>query len=217
MLMPRRLADSTLAPSNANPTTTSARMTTSGMATLRLPASLRARRVAGRPLMAHSGVGHPEWPDVDAADAGAQGLVSVLVTRQERYGKVRLCGWLVDVYCLGVKDVVGPRVMDERRAAELTGSFFAAYQARRLEAPLELAQHLVFGAVAYARGLGFEPAPGFAATTGQLGSWTGPSAIRFGRDGKPFFVQGPHDNADAILRTLERSVGRDNFTFLVQA
>lgn len=28
--------------------------------------------------------GHPEWPDVDAADAGAQGLVSVLVTRQER-------------------------------------------------------------------------------------------------------------------------------------
>ncbi len=117
---------------------------------------------------------------------------------------MRLCGWLVDVYCLGVKDVVGPRVMDERRAAELTGSFFAAYQARPLEAP-------------YARGLGFEPAPGFAATTGQLGSWTGPSAIRFGRDGKPFFVQGPHDNADAILRTLERSVGRDNFTFLVQA
>src|SRR5215213_9953573 len=34
--------------------------------------------------------GHPEWPDVDAADAGAQGLVSVLVTRQERYGRVRV-------------------------------------------------------------------------------------------------------------------------------
>jgi hypothetical protein len=161
--------------------------------------------------------GHPGWPDVDAADAEALGLVSVLVTRQERYGRVRLCGWLVDVYCLGVKDVVGPRVMDERRAVELRGSFFAAYQARPLEAPLELAQHLVFGAVEYARGLGFEPARGFAATTDQLGPWTGPSAIRFGQDGKPFFVQGPHDNADAILQTLERSVGRDNFTFLVQA
>jgi hypothetical protein len=59
--------------------------------------------------------GHPEWPDVDAADPGAQGLVSVLVTRQERYGRVGVCGWLVDVYCLGVKDVVGPRVTDERR------------------------------------------------------------------------------------------------------
>jgi hypothetical protein len=161
--------------------------------------------------------GHPGWPDVDAADAEALGLVSVLVTRQERYGRLRLCGWLVDVYCLGVKDAVGPRVMDERRAADFHSSFFAAYQARPLEAPPELAQHLVFGAVEYARSLGFEPARGFTATTDQLGSWAGPSAISFGRDGKPFFVQGPHDKADAVLQTLERSVGPGNFTFLVQA
>lgn len=161
---------------------------------------------------------HPEWPDVDVADSHASfGLVSVLVTRQERYDRVRLCGWLVDAYCLGVKDVVGPRVMAERRATELTDSFFAAYQARPLEAPLDLAQHLVFGAVEYARSLGFQPARGFAATIDQLGSWAGPSAIRFGRDGKPFFVQGPHDDADAILETLQRSAGRGNFTFLVQA
>ena len=71
--------------------------------------------------------GHPGWPDVDAADAEALGLVSVLVTRQERYGRVRLCGWLVDVYCLGVKDVVPRRVMDERRAADFWCSFFVAY------------------------------------------------------------------------------------------
>jgi hypothetical protein len=161
--------------------------------------------------------GHPEWPDVDAADAGAQGLVSVLVTREERYGRVSICGWLVDVWCLGVKDVVGPRVTDERRVAEFTRSYFAAYQAQPLQAPVELARHLVFGAVAYARSLGFESAPGFEATTGQLGPWAGPSAIGFGRHGKPFFVQGPRDNAAAILETLERSVGRDRFHFLARA
>jgi hypothetical protein len=105
--------------------------------------------------------GHRDWPDVDTPDTGASGLVSVLVTRQARHGKVRVCGWLVDVWCLGVKDTVGPRSMDQRRAAEFTGSYFAAYQARPLAAPLDLAQHLVFGAVAYARRLGFEPAPGF--------------------------------------------------------
>src|SRR4029453_16460789 len=149
----------------------------------------------------------PEWPDVDVADPGAQGLVSVLVARQERYGRVRLCGWLVDVWCLGVKDVVGPRVIDERRAAEFTRSHFAPYQAP----PLHL------GAFPYARSLGFEPAPGFQATAGQLGPWTGPSAISFGHNGKPFFVQGPHDNAAAILTTLERSVGRDNFHFVARA
>jgi hypothetical protein len=118
---------------------------------------------------------------------------------------------------LGVKDVVGPRVMDERRAAEFTRSCFAAYQAQPLAAPVELARQLVFGAVAYARSLGFEPAPGFEATAGQLGLWAGPSAIGFGRDGKPFFVQGPRDNAAAILETLERSVGRDRFHFLARA
>jgi hypothetical protein len=155
--------------------------------------------------------GHPGWPDVDAE---ALGLVSLLVT--ERHGRVRLGGWLVDVYCLGVKDVVGPRVMDKRRAVDFGRLFFAAYQARPLEAPLELAQHLVFGAVEYAQPW-VDPAQGSAATTDQLGSWTGPSAISFRRDGKPFFVQGPHDDADAVLQTLERSVGRGNFPSLVQA
>jgi hypothetical protein len=159
--------------------------------------------------------GHPEWPDVDAADAGTAGLVSVLVAREERYGRVGVCGWLADVWCLGVKDVVGPRVLDSRRLSEFTRSYFAAYQAQPLQAPVELACHLVFGAVGYARSLGFEPAQGFEATAGQLGPWAGPSAIGFGRHGKPYFVQGPHDNAAAILKTLERSVGRDNFHFLV--
>jgi hypothetical protein len=37
------------------------------------------------------------------------------------------------------------------------------------------------------------------------------------RNGQPFFVQGPHDNAAAILETLERSVGWDNFHFLARA
>jgi len=44
----------------------------------------------------------------------------------------------------------------------------------------------VFSAVEYARGLGFEPHADFAPAAGHLGPWTGPSAITFGRDGKPF-------------------------------
>jgi hypothetical protein len=55
------------------------------------------------------------------------------------------------------RTLVGPRVMDERLAADFRGSCFAAYQARPLETPLGLAQHLVFGAVEYARALGSSP------------------------------------------------------------
>jgi hypothetical protein len=76
----------------------------------------QARRLLGEPW-GEPGLtvaGHPGWPDVDAADAEAFGLVSVLVTRQERSGRgapVRLAGGRL---LPGVKDVVGPRVMDER-------------------------------------------------------------------------------------------------------
>ena len=148
--------------------------------------------------------GDPGWPDI-AASPGASGLVSVLVARDEGRGRVSACGYLVDVYCLGVKDADGPRIMDGRALPAFTRRFFSAYQGQPLEAPAELARHLVFAAVEYARGLGFEPAPGFGKTAGHLGPWAGPSAIGFGRDGKPFYIQGPYDNAARIMSTLERS------------
>jgi hypothetical protein len=160
--------------------------------------------------------GRPEWPDVDDAGSGASGLVSVLVARDGARGRVSVCGYLVDVYCLGVKNVVGPRVMDRHGLVEFTRSYFSAYEGRSLAVPLELAQHLVFGAVEYARSLGFEPHADFAATVGHLGAWSGPSVhIGFGREGKPLFVQGPDDNAARVLKTLDGSVGRGNYDFLV--
>jgi hypothetical protein len=72
--------------------------------------------------------------------------------------------------------------------------------------------------VEYARGLGFEPAPesDFAETRGQLGPWEGPSAIGFGRNGKPFYVAGPYDDARRVIKRLEKSVGRGNFEFLLE-
>jgi len=122
------------------------------------------------------------WPGIgDVAETGESGLVGVLVARRERHGRVSVCGYLVDVYCLGVKDVLGPRVVDEPRLDGFTRSFFSAFDRPPLAAPIELAQHLVLGSVEYARSLGFEPAADFAAARGQLGSWTGPAAIAFGR------------------------------------
>src|SRR5664279_3811444 len=85
----------------------------------------------------------------------------------------------------------------------------------RLAAPLDLAQNLVDSAVEYARTLGFDPAPDFDATKDNLGPWSGQGAITFGRDGKPFFIQGPHDNSAHIVSRLRRSVGPNNFEYLI--
>jgi hypothetical protein len=83
-------------------------------------------------------------------------------------------------------------------------------------APVDLAQHLVLGAVDYARTLGLEPWHEFPDARGHLGEWDGPSAIRFGRDGKPFYVQGPYDDPDRIMKTLRRTVGDGNFHFMMR-
>jgi hypothetical protein len=50
--------------------------------------------------------GRPEWPDTGAGETGESGLVIVVVAR-ERGSSVRVCEFLVDTWCLGVKNAWG--------------------------------------------------------------------------------------------------------------
>jgi hypothetical protein len=43
----------------------------------------------------------------------------------------------------------------------------------------------------------------------------GASPIRFGRDGKPFYVSGPYDKPGAVVETLEATVGAGNYDYMV--
>lgn len=160
--------------------------------------------------------GHPEWPGVGASGSGGIGLVGVVVAREHRR-RLSACGYLVDVYCLGVKDSIGPRRLHEHELKGFVRQFFGAFESAPLSAPIELAEHLVLGAVDYARRLGFEPDASWPSVRSHLGPWSGLDAITFGRQGKPFFVQGPRDHAPTILRTLEASVGMGGFHFMVAA
>ncbi|MFL6120175.1 helix-turn-helix domain-containing protein [Actinophytocola sp.] len=160
---------------------------------------------------------HPDWPvhgDTTADTVGTDGLVAVLVARRHRHDKVSVCGYLADVYCLGVKNALGPMVMDELDLRSFRGEFFAGYHGEPLDAPIELAREIVFGSLAFARGLGFEPHPDFAAAEEHLGEWTGPSTITFGRDGRPLYVAGPGDNPGSVIRRLESAVGEGNYDYV---
>jgi hypothetical protein len=139
----------------------------------------------------------------------------VLIAREAGRSRLSVCGYLVDVYCLGVKNVVGPLLMNAGHCAQFTRQFFGAFDEPPIAAPLELAQNLVYGAVDFARSLGLEPAAEFEDVKDHLGSWCGPSSIGFGRDGKPFYIEGPYDDANRILHQLERTAGRDHYHYLV--
>ena len=81
--------------------------------------------------------------------------------------------------------------------------------------PLVLAQRIVFGAIGYARGLGFEPHADFAKAAGHLGEWDGVCDLEFGRDGMPMYIEGPRDDTWRIMHTLRQNVGDGNFHYLV--
>lgn len=153
----------------------------------------------------------PDWHDT-GLEEGTEGLLTALVARRRRHRrKITTCLYLVDAYCLGVKNAMGPDEMDDRGLRSLTGFAFSAYSAPPLSVPIDLVRDLVLGAIEYARGLGFEPHADFERARPHLGPWQGPSAITFGREGKPYYISGPDDDPDYVLRTLRRAVGDAGF------
>lgn len=155
--------------------------------------------------------GRDGWDDVDLGPDGPAGMALVLVARAGRRDRVSVCGYLVDTFCLGVKNTIGPEQMRGRDLPTFVRTYFMACPGSALRAPIDLVQHLVHGAAAFAAGLGFEPHSDFAAVHGHLGDLTGPCAITFGRLGRPLYVAGPYDDPFVMMDTLKAAVGSDGF------
>ena len=82
-----------------------------------------------------------------------------------------------------------------------------------MQVPLELGRQVVYGAIGYARELGFEPHAGLRAGRRVPGGLDGECKLTFGRDGKPMYISGPYDDGERILRKLRRSLGDGNYDF----
>jgi len=151
------------------------------------------------------------WADLDLGPDGPAGIALLLVARTSLGDRVSVCGFLLDTFCLGVKNVIGPHEMRRRDLSIFARQYFMAFPAPPLSAPIELAQHLVLGSAAFAADLGFSAHPGFEAARGHLGALDGPSAITFSREGRPLYVPGPFDDPAAVMETLLATVGNDGF------
>ena len=147
--------------------------------------------------------------------SGSRGLVAVLIGRRHRYGNVVVSGYLVDVFCLGVKDTFGPKTMADDEWRAFVPHYFRSFDDPPLPSPLELGQSLVLGAVDYARSLGFEPAPDFSKVRPHLGEPAGKVPITFGDRGRPTYLNGPRDDVDHIVATLNKNVGRGNYELVL--
>jgi hypothetical protein len=146
------------------------------------------------------------------------GIGHVVVGRSLPDGDIGAAIFLVDVWCLGVKDSFYREMSDEEFSVfETAGAGGPDYT----DIAPGAARQLLHEAVAFARNLGFEPGGEFAALDlifGDIQASTAPGAFTFGRNGKPFYVAGAQDTparATAIMRALAARVGSGGFGFLV--
>lgn len=144
-------------------------------------------------------------------------LVQVLVARQSAEGEVAAAAFVVDLACLGVKSAFA-RLCDSRSEyQQRVREPLTATQAL-VSADLNLAAKIIQEGIAYARQFGFCPDPDYPQAALLLAG-ADPDAcgahVPLGKDGKPFFVSGPYDNAPRIVAQLERVAGAGNFHFVV--
>jgi hypothetical protein len=145
------------------------------------------------------------------------GLVQVLLARQQPDGDICFGVYLIDKFCLGLKNTFAEANFPRSRYQnEIRKTIFSEQKPEKC--PIELAHQMIYQAIDYAAQFGFEPQKDFALSQYLLlprGELEEPYDLTFGKDGKPFFVAGPRDNVDRIMRQLEKTAGPGNYHYLL--
>jgi len=146
-----------------------------------------------------------------------RGIGQVIIARFKGYGEAEVGVFLVDAFCLGVKDAYFTRLWPDEYEKRLLNRL--EDQGGREAIEPACARKLVEEAVAYARRLGLEPHPDYRLGARVFGGIEAKSCSRtftFGKDGKPLFVQSPNDSAtfvQHVMATLTRRLGQDGFHY----
>jgi hypothetical protein len=152
----------------------------------------------------------PDWKE--------HGLAVVVIARHQPDGNIVFGNYLVDTYCLGLKDTYfNADVPPVQFRRDYLPKMFPADPPVNISPAL--AHEIIYGGIEYAAQFDFHPHADlklsrYVLDPPDLHPRTG--AVEFGHDGKPLYIEGPSDDTDAILRQLARTAGEGNFDFLVQ-
>jgi hypothetical protein len=170
-----------------------------------------ARRTSDNPMIRfHSA---DTWPIVEALvpdDLWAQGIGQLVIARQTPEGTLAVGVFLVDVFCLGVKDAFW-RIISPAEYQTLVEKLEELGPMNKV-AP-ESFSKLVHCAADYAQSLGFAPHRDFRHVRLLLeGIDPSQSAenYEFGKDGVPYYFRGPNESiadAHSIRRRVEAAGG----------
>ena len=143
-----------------------------------------------------------------------KGLVTLVVTRNHPSGNFTFGLFLVDLFCLGVRETFYVFNVQEK--------YYEFLKVLREEEGIEecsyaLAHNIIYGAVAYAQDLGIKPAKEFAVTQFLLeedDDRVELMDVKFGLSGMPAIFTRGLKNADEIIALLEKNAGPGGYVVI---
>ena len=148
-------------------------------------------------------------------DWNKRGMASILISKRMPSGNFIAALYLVDVFCLGLKNTLYRFNLSQLEYDELYDQF--NQNEDFIPCKLEMAHNIIYGAIDYADELGFAPNSDFKVTEKLLDEdliTDDIDTIELGKDGKPFFIAGPDDNINRIIAILNKKIGEGNYDFL---
>lgn len=143
--------------------------------------------------------------------------MSIIVVRKHPQGTYTLAGYLIDKWCLGVKDSLWFFNIDEKKLND-----FLSDVENRLDTFDEIdyveAHNWVYGAIAFAQEAGIEPCEDFSLTQYILDEDDENVELveyNFGRNGKYCLVAKDIQEAKRYAPTLEGTLGKGNYSIEV--
>jgi hypothetical protein len=132
------------------------------------------------------------------------GIGNLVIARRVSGGQLACGLFLVDVFCLGVKDATW-KIISEGEFKELRRKI--GEHGRLQDVPPEYFAKLVYRAVDYAQSLGFPPHRDFRHAQRLLGGIDPslcPDEFEFGQDGRPHYFAGPLESNEKARSLAER-------------
>jgi len=144
------------------------------------------------------------------------GLATVIVARSHAGGSITWASYLIDVFCLGLKQT------SFEFNDELDGYQEMVEQLSKVQelevVDYALVHNIVYGGIAYADDLGMKPLDKDWAVSQYVLEEDNDDVelieLEFGKEGQPFYCSGPYDNVPQILQKLNASVGEGNYLFM---
>jgi len=133
----------------------------------------------------------------------SNGLGPVIIARRVSTGEILLSNFLVDRYCLGVKDCFAKFVYPSQYQDMLESMIARGMEYIRIDAPS--ARRLVEDSVEFAARYDLKPHPDYRTAKlifGDIDASVGKQLVEMGRDGKPFYISGPFESERDSMQIL---------------